>query len=114
MTVATRLAAVRTETSVIRPGWAERSAARAPEVRASPMPNAIRPLTWCLAAFRPAADAERQPPVRGRVGHGGHAQADQVGRLGRHEPKDLAEQQEQHNVGDRAGHPDDREPGDLQ
>ena len=49
MTVATRLAAIRTVTS--RPRLAEWSRASDPEVRASPMPNAIRPLTWCRAAL---------------------------------------------------------------
>ena len=49
MTVATRLAARSTQISVSRPAWPR--TASEPEVRASPRPNAISPLTWCLAAF---------------------------------------------------------------
>ncbi len=46
--MATRLAATSTEISASRPAPGP-SAASAPEVSASPMPNAIRPLTWCRA-----------------------------------------------------------------
>ena len=60
---------------------------------------------------RAAGDAECHAPVGGGVRDRGHQQADHVGGLGRHVP---AEQQEQQDVGERAGHPDDREPRDLQ
>ena len=45
------MAAIRTETSASRLARAEPSMASEPEVRARPMPTAISPLTWCLAAF---------------------------------------------------------------
>ena len=59
---------------------------------------------------RAPADAEGQPPVGGGVGHGRDEQAERVGGQGRH---DVAQQQVQDDVGQRAGHADDAEPGDL-
>ena len=81
-----------------RPGGTACSAASAPEVSASPMPNAIRPRELVAGRVGPAADAEGQPPVDRRVGHRGEQQADRVRGLRRHHP---AEQQIQQNVGQR-------------
>ena len=65
ITVAARLAATSTATSAARLGRADTacSATSAPEVTASPMPNAIRPRTWWRAAcIRP-----RMPKVTRRL-----------------------------------------------
>ena len=57
-----------------------------------------------------AADPERQSAVRGRVGHGGHHQRDQVGRLS---PADLSQSQVEHEVRERAEHADAAEADQL-
>ena len=82
-TVAARLAAMRTASSVECAGSevAAFRAASEPLVRARPIPKTTRPCAWWRDRAAPAAHPEGQAPVGRRVGDRGDQQGERVGDL---------------------------------